>query len=293
MEERQREQLFDRLLAELPALVRDENRLNAVIDCLLADDARCLPFLPELARRLLAFGYRYRPESLDEDPILNPQVQDSIDPECRHEGLSLARAVGAIEQERSDLLAVVVGRHLDAPVEDANALDVRWRWIQPLLKESTAQCLLTAGLAAAPDRCVAKLWRHLLRIYEYASREPDWPSGGPLSACCALGLILTQPDAPDWIRDLFDRTTFWEGWKNEDEWPTRHPCADLPSLKARLTERACLLLGIADRKFWPLRYLRELVGSDRFWPPLEWFCVSDALTGSGSERRAVSGENKR
>jgi hypothetical protein len=292
--EQQREQLFGEFLAALTQYrgEEDDSHLGEVLTLFLADErphaeewrasvpaaggARTtVPLLPELARRLLALGYLHRPESGQEDPLLNPQAREAIDPTCGHEGLSFARAFRAIEEERSGLLAVVVGRRLSA-LDGPEAFALRWNWLAPLVKETAAQCLLTAGLAAPlPGSEASSLWRLLLAVYEqvYVTRYSDWPNNGPLAACCALGLFLTRPEDRRWAEDLSERVAFWAGWRDEDEWPTRYPAADVPALKALLTEQCCRSLGVADRKCWRLRYLHDLFGEEQPWPPLERFCA--------------------
>jgi hypothetical protein len=299
LSEPERGRLLGDLLARLPDLAAADgpSGLPRVVDCLLAAPparaewraavpypggaSRTVPFVPEFARRALGLGYLHCPEAPEEDPLLNPNSPASIDRECSLGELSLARAVVAAEQERSGLLTLVVGRHLGYLAGRTGAPAHGWDWLRPLLEDSTTQCLLTAGLAdPAADPAAGTLWRNLLPVYVYASQGPDWPNG-PLGACCALGLVLTRPADRTWVLNLCERARDWPGWGDEAWWPTRHPGADLPALQALLTEQACRLLRVPDRKFWPPHYLRGLLGHDRPWPPLERFVVAAGAARPG------------
>jgi hypothetical protein len=210
-----------------------------------------------------------------------------VDPDCRHAGLSFARAVTAVELERSALLAGVVARHLDSLAQETAqgwekpALD----WLLPLLQDTTAQCLLVNSLASpvcGPEPPADGLWQRLLPLYRRCrAPEPVWPQG-PLAACCALGLALSEPSEQAWLKDLRQRVQEWPGWKHENDWPTRHPGKSLENLPYLLTERALVSLKLPDRKLWKLDRLKELLGTARqsVWPPLLSFC----FVGSGPRK---------
>jgi hypothetical protein len=234
-----------------------------------AGDAAVRDLLPEVARRLLTLGVLLRPDEPEEDPLLNP-LAEQVDPECSHAGLSLARAVTAVELERSALLAAIVGRRLDV-LEPAPALD----WLNPLLHDTACQCLLVTSLASGATGAAApleRLWRKLVLLYRLAPPDADsgrhWPDG-PLPACCALGLVLSKPADADALQRL-RAALGWEGWFDETLWTTRHPGKDLPALQELLTERALVLLKLPDRKLWRRERVKHLL---RLWPPLATFCV--------------------
>ncbi|MCI0460478.1 MAG: hypothetical protein L0Z62_26285 [Gemmataceae bacterium] len=224
------------------------------------------PFLVELARRILALG------CLDsaypqEDPLLNP-MRTHIDPVCADPELAFARAVGAVELQNAHLLGTVVARHLARRTGEGEALR---GWIEPLLDDGTAQCLLTGALAQGwtgpGQEEAAWLWRGLLRQYEEAPMA--WPAG-PLTTACALGRLLSRPTEACLVSELRDHVTGWPGWQDESAWPTRHPGETLAELQALLTERAALALGVADRKLWPRAGLEPLLAG--CWAPLLSFC---------------------
>jgi hypothetical protein len=234
-----------------------------------AGDGAVLDALPEFARRLLTLGVLLRPDEPEDDPLLNP-LAEQVDPDCRHPGLSLVRAVTAVEMERSGLLAAVVGRRLDL-LEPATGV----AWLTPLLHDTTCQCLLVTGLAsgtAAEAPLLGRLWRKLLLLYEASPPDADsgrrWPDG-PLPACCALGLALRNPGNAESLQRL-RIATGWEGWFDESLWTTRHSGKDLPALQELLTERAVVLLNLPDRKLWRRERVKRLLPA---WPPLATFCV--------------------
>jgi hypothetical protein len=239
-----------------------------------AGDGAALDLVPEVARRLLTLGVLIRPDEPDDDPLLNPLL-DRVDPECRHPGLSLVRAVTAAETERSALLAAIVSRRLEFLTADPGWPKCGLDWLTPLLYDTPCQCLLVTALAAGAPRqapLLERLWRNLLLLFQVTSPDEDsggrWPDG-PLPACCALGLALSRPGDPAVLAEL-KATTGWEGWFDESLWPTRHPGKDLPALQELLTERALLLLTLPDRKLWRYERIKRLLPA---WPPLATFCV--------------------
>jgi hypothetical protein len=251
----------------------DDSSLPDVVARLLArasaGDGAVLDALPEFARRVLTLGVLLHPDEPEDDPLLNP-LAEQVDPECRHAGLSLVRAVTAVEMERSALLAAVVGLRLDS-LEPAPGL----AWLGPLLHDTAFQCLLVAGLASGPAAqapLLGQLWRKLLLLYEASPPDADsgrrWPDG-PLPACCALALALRKPGDVGALQQL-RIATGWEGWFDESLWTTRHPGKDLPALQELLTERAVVLLRLPDRKLWRRERVKRLLPA---WPPLATFCV--------------------
>jgi hypothetical protein len=218
----------------------------------------------EFARRLLALGFLTRPDTPEEDVLLNPAA-GKIDPLCGDAALSLVRAVTAVELERSALLGEVVVRRLDF-LEEAGL-----EWLVPLLHDVAFQCLLVTCLASGPAPLPERLWRRLLLLYQATPVEEEsgkrWPDG-PLSACCVLGLVLSRPGDHAALDEF--RTADWEGWSAEALWPTRHPGKDMTALREVLTERALVLLKLPDRKLWRRQRVKRLLP---FWPPLETFCV--------------------
>jgi hypothetical protein len=230
------------------------------------------PFLPELARRVLALGHLDATYP-DDDPLVNPR-RTRIDPGCADAPLAFARAVTAVELHNAELLAAVVTRHLEGRArEGEEGGPPVMTWLGPLLEDLTAQCLLVGALAAG-DRDEGKaLWRRLVAVYEPCRRQteaaPDWPAG-PLTTCCALGLLLRAPRAESLLAEFKKRARDWPGWQGEDAWPTRHPGADLGELQTRLTERAAAALGVAGRKLWPRAALAASL--EGCWPALRTFC---------------------
>jgi hypothetical protein len=243
------------------------------------------PFLAELARRVLALGHLQEPDP-EADSLLCPQLSH-IDPDCADAPLALARAVTAVELHHGSLLATVVARHL------------RWRtrlptpepllpWLAPLLEDEVAQCLLTASLAGGePGRGDAtELSRILVAVYgESRDRTgglpPGWPAG-PLTSCCALGLLLRRPREAVLLAEFRSQVEGWPGWQDEDRWPTRHPGTDLNDLKNRLTERIGAALGVGQRKPWPRAALAARIETS--WPPLLSFGFSTPLPPARGER---------
>ena len=229
------------------------------------------PFLAELARRVLALGHVHA-ACPDEDSLLNPR-QACIDPDCADAPLAFARAVTAVELQSAELLAVVVARHLEwrAREEAAGRPQPALRWLGPLLDDLTAQCLLVAALAASERAAARTLWRRLVAAYESSAEPTHWPAG-PLTACCALGLLLRRPREATLVEEFRKRVADWSGWQDEDAWPTRHACASLGELQTRLTERAAAALGVAERKLWPRTALAPLL--EGCWPALLSFCFA-------------------
>jgi hypothetical protein len=230
------------------------------------------PFLPELARRVLALGHLDAPDPEDA-PLLNPR-RTRIDPGCADAPLAFARAVTAVELHSAELLAAVVTRHLEGRARES---EEGWppvmSWLGPLLEDLTAQCLLVGALAAG-DRDEGKaLWRRLVAVYERCRQQPeagpDWPAG-PLTTCCALGALLRTPREASLLAEFKKRAQDWPGWQDEDAWPARHPGADLGELQTRLTERAAAALGVAGRKLWPRAALAASL--EGCWPALRTFC---------------------
>jgi hypothetical protein len=237
-----------------------------------AGDGTVLDVLPEFARRLLTLGVLVRPHEPDDDPLLNP-LAEQVDPECRHPGLSLVRAVTAVEMERSTLLAAIVSRRLEFLEGDSAWPECGLDWLAPLLHDTACQCLLATSLAAGTTApLLERLWRNLLLLYQASAPDEDsgsrWPDG-PLPACCALGLALSQPGDPAGLAEL-QIATGWEGWFDETLWTIRHPGKDLPTLQEMLTERALILLKLPDRKLWRRERVKRLLPA---WPPLATFCV--------------------
>jgi hypothetical protein len=229
------------------------------------------PFLAELARRVLALGHLREPYP-EEDHLLCPR-RTRIDPACADAPLALARAVTAVELQQAELLAEVTARHLRWHAH-AGGQEPALPWLGALLQDDTAQCLLVTALAAGqpgPDGHEAKeLFRLLVAHYE-ACREraggspPEWPAG-PLTAGCALGLLLRRPREAALLAEFRGHVEGWPGWQDEGRWPTRHPGTDLADLKARLTDRAAAALGLGQRKPWPRAALAAQV--ETCWPPL-------------------------
>ena len=246
------------------------------------------PFLPELARRALALGYLDGPYA-DEDLLLNPR-STRIDPACADAALAFARAVTAIELQNADLLAAVVVRHLETR---AGHTGPPMTWAGPLLEDTTAQSLLVGALAAG-DRAEGKrLFRLLVADYErsrqQAEEAPNWPAG-PLTGCCALGLLLRHPREAALLTEFKQRIADWSGWQDANAWPTRYPANNLDELKARLTDRAAQALGVGERKLWPRGALTQAL--EGCWPALLSFSFTLAAAGC-SPGAAESGRGER
>jgi hypothetical protein len=259
------------------------------------------PFLAELARRVLALGF-LREGYAEDDPLLNPH-STRIDPECTDAPLAFARAVTAVELHDSELLAVVVGRHLRWRAGEAEAGRARpvLPWLGPLLEDPAAQCLLVAALGSwEPGRDPEGkkgLFRRLVVSYEDCRGQdgaapPGWPAG-PLTTCCALGLLLRRPREVSLLAEFKNHVEDWPGWQDEDAWPTRHPGASLADLKARLTERAAAAFGVGGRKVWPRAALAPPLES--CWPPLLAFCfpVTPRAPGDGGPAALPQGRGER
>jgi hypothetical protein len=288
--------LLDGLPLFAAGCVRDDNRevtLREVVERALAHEpaqgwrvsgttAEGRPFLPELGRRALALGHP-RPvradECPDEDPLLHPH-RNRLDPHCADALLAFARALAAVEMQSSGLLAVVAARHLHwrkRETEHGRPQPVM-DWLGPLLEEACAQCLLVSALVAGkagPEQAeVTRLVRQLIAAYdECRAAATPWPAG-PLTACCALGLLMRCPRDAALVREFKERVRAWPGWDDEDAWPTRLPGAGLEDVKVRLTERVAACLGVADRRLWPRRGLEPLL--EGCWPPLLSFCSNVA-----------------
>jgi hypothetical protein len=276
----------DHLLAGLPLIAEGAVRqqdgsplsLSDLVTRLLDVGSRATdasPFLVESARRLLALGYLHHPGTPEDDPLLSPRAAQAIDPGCCDSELSLARAVTAVELERSPLLVEIVKRHLDSREDAAPdewqipALD----WLLPLLQDTTAQCLLVNQLAAADvDQTAAALWRRLVTLYAEC-KPPAW-TPGPVATCCALGLVLNRPGEHLGYQRFHHEVTSWTGWQDEDVWPVRHPGSGLNALRWLLTERLARLLRLPDSKLWKAERLTQLLGGAdwrTWWPPLAAF----------------------
>jgi hypothetical protein len=254
------------------------------------------PFLPELARRVLALGHRGATYP-DDDPLLNPRCT-RIDPDCADAPLAFARAVAAIEMQSAELLAAIVARHLEwraHETEQGRPVPVM-PWLGPLLEDLTAQCLLVGALAAGDHDEGKALWRRLIAAHAQARQQPasglDWPAG-PLTTCCTLGLLLHTPHEPSRLAEFKQSAEDWPGWYDEDAWPTRHAGADLTELKARLTERAAAALGVAERKLWPRATLAALL--EGCWPALLTFCfpLAPCAPGDGNPTPPPPGRGER
>ena len=248
----------------------------------VAADAPAVPFLPELARRLLAIGHVLKPGSPCEDPLLSPLLKDAIDAHCEQEALATARTVAALELESVAVLACVIGRRLAFLATSVPGAwpASGWNWLAPLLHDGRLQCLLCAALVEGSSPTQAhgrRLWPHLISLYHASARtQQPWP-GGPLAACCALGLALSRPHEIEWLRDLAGRVADWNGWQQEDAWPVWWPGADLTDLKRRLTEGALVALDLAGGKRWRLDHLkRQGLDPQVIWPPLGRFCTTVA-----------------
>jgi hypothetical protein len=252
------------------------------------------PFLPELARRVLALGHRDATYP-DDDPLLNPR-RSHIDPDCADAPLTFARAVTAVELQSAELLAAVIARHLTwrARTTEQGQPEPVMTWPGPLLEDLTAQCLLVSTLADGDGDEGKTLWRRLSAAYAGARRqtaaEPDWPAG-PLAACRALGLLLQAPHEPSLMAAFKQSVESWPGWQEEDAWPTRHPGADLDELKTRLTEGAAEALGVAQRKLWPRAALVPVL--DGCWPALRTFCFPQTPRAPGDGNDALPGRGER
>jgi hypothetical protein len=238
--------------------------------------ARERPFLAELARRALALGLPRGPNA-DEDPLVHPH-RALIDPQAADAALAFARATVAVELQSSGLLAVVVARHLAwrAREGEAGRRQPALPWLAPLLEDCLAQCLLVSALAgekAGPEAAeVTWLLRQLMLLYAECHRENTaWPAG-PLAACCALGVLLHRPREAGLVKDFKERVKGWNGWGDEDAWPTRLPGAGLDDVKARLTEHIAAAVGAANRRVWMRRALEQAL--EGCWPPLLSFCLS-------------------
>jgi hypothetical protein len=229
------------------------------------------PFLAELARRVLALGHLDAAYP-DDDGLLNPR-RTRIDPDCADAPLAFARAVTAVELHSAELLAAVVARHLAWCARAEGRPQAAMPWLGPLLEDLAVQCLLVGALAAGDREEGKALFRRLVAVYEQCRPQPeaapDWPAG-PLSTCCALGLLLRTPREPRLLAEFRQSAEGWPGWQDEDVWPTRHPGADLGELKSRLTERAAAALGAAEHKLWPREALAPLL--EGCWPALRTFC---------------------
>jgi hypothetical protein len=245
------------------------------------------PFLAELARRVLVLGHLREPYP-EEDRLLCPR-RTRIDPACADAPLALARAVTAVELQQAGLLAEVTSRHLLWQAQAGERGSVL-----PLLgvlpRDETAQCLLVTALATGQpgtDGHEAKeLFRLLVAHYETCRERaegppPEWPAG-PLSACCALGLLFRRPRAATLLAEFRGHVEGWPGWQDESWWPTRPAATGLADLKARLTDRAAAALGLGQRKPWPRAALAAQV--ETCWPPLLAFCSPAALPPARGER---------
>jgi hypothetical protein len=274
------------LLAGLPAVaagaVRDEHSQPLALPRLVSEvlgrnpDS---PFLPELARCLLALGYAHQDGGAEDDPLLNPGL-DRIDGRCEHEALSTARALAAVERANAAVLAAVVSRrltHLQEQERREQRPGQALAWVMPFISDETAQCLLVnAVLARRPPRAREEgeqVLRALLPLHE--QRADDWPPG-PLTTACALGLLLRRREK-ELLKKFAALVRTWKGWGDEDGWPTRHPESDITQIKYLLTDRVAAIVGVADRKLWRRDALEPT--HLELWPPLATFCLPAARRG--------------